>query len=357
MRHVPLLIAGGGPAGSAAAIRLGQAGIAAELVERSAGPHEVVCGGFLGWDALAALRRLGVDAEALGARPITRLRLVTNGRIAEKPLPKAAAGLSRRALDEALLQAAGEAGATVRRGLTVRAGTDGLLRVGDEDVQAESLILATGKYDVKGFGRDVPARFGEGAVGLRTAFAPPPDVAAQLAGVIELHPFDQGYAGLLMQEDGHVNLCFSVAAAQLREAGGIAPLLDRIAAQAPAFAARLEAAGTPSWISVSNVPYGWRAAAAEGPYRVGDQASVIASLAGDGIAIALASGMAAADALIAGERASAFQKRWSIRARRPLQVAEMLRHAAVAPVRRRMLAGLARVPGAAALAARLTRIG
>ncbi|HZF94101.1 MAG TPA: FAD-dependent monooxygenase, partial [Allosphingosinicella sp.] len=52
MPRTRALIVGGGPAGAAAAIALARAGAAPELIERSAGPRDVVCGGFLGWDAL-----------------------------------------------------------------------------------------------------------------------------------------------------------------------------------------------------------------------------------------------------------------------------------------------------------------
>ena len=94
MRRTASLIVGGGPAGAAAAIGLARFGFEAELIERSDGPHEVVCGGFLGWDALAALRRLGVDPRSLRARPIHRMRLVSARRSLEAALPGTAAGLS-----------------------------------------------------------------------------------------------------------------------------------------------------------------------------------------------------------------------------------------------------------------------
>ena len=87
------------------------------LIERSADERDVVCGGFLGWDALARLRQLGLDVDALGAKPIHRLRLVAGNKVVERPLPKPAAGLSRRRLDAALLRLA-EAG--IGAGVRVR---------------------------------------------------------------------------------------------------------------------------------------------------------------------------------------------------------------------------------------------
>lgn len=359
MRRVPALIVGGGPAGAAAAITLAAGGIRAELIERSPGPRDVVCGGFLGWDALAALRRLGLDAASLGARPIARLRLVSGRRSVEAALPHEAAGLSRKCLDEALLVVAAKAGADVRRGVKARGYEDGAVRIdGEESVAADALFLATGKHELRGLARSVPQERGEGAIGLRIAIAATPGLARTLDGMIELHLFDGGYAGLLLQEDGAANLCLSVAAARLREAGGVAPLLERLGGEQPHLGERLAAAAGSDWISVGNVPYGWRAAPGKPAlFRVGDQASVIASLAGDGVAIALASGIAAAEAHCAGRTASEHQRAWSARAARPLRVADALRHAAEARLLRPALMTLARAPGLAGLAARLTRIG
>jgi flavin-dependent dehydrogenase len=168
--------------------------------------------------------------------------------------------------------------------------------------------------------------------------------------------FDGGYAGLLLQENGTANLCLSVSRERMAAAGTPAELVAGLEREAPLLAERLGDAQGP-WEAIAGVPYGWRAqSTAAGLYRIGDQAAVIASLAGDGIAIALDSGAAAAEALLRGEDVHSFQRGFARRARRPLAIAEMLRHMAEAPVRRRLMIGLARVPGLARMAARLTRI-
>jgi flavin-dependent dehydrogenase len=360
VRRTPALIVGGGPAGSAAAIALARGGIEADLVERSEGPHDVVCGGFLGWDALAALERLGVDPSALGARPIGRLRLVSARRSLEFALPSMAAGVSRRSLDEALLAAAGRAGARVGRGRAVRAADPRALRVrldDEEEVAAGALVLATGKHELRGANR--PVDISTRPLGLRTALVPSPELERALGGVIELHLFDGGYAGLLMQEDGRANFCLSASRGRLKEAGGIQPLVTRLAAELPVFGERLGQGEAGEWSAVSGVPYGWRTSeTVEGVYRIGDQASVIASLAGDGIAIALESGVSAARAIAAGRPAADFQRDWARRARQPVGLAEVLRRSAEHPVSRQAMMGLLGwFPSLAPLAARLTRIG
>ncbi len=321
------------------------------LIERSPGERDLVCGGFLGWDAIAQLGKLGLDPASLGARPIHRLRLVSGRKVVEQELPAAAAGLSRRRLDATLLRLAEEAGAAVLRGRVARGLDDGRLRLDDgSEMAADALFLATGKHELRGAARPIGNR--PVSAGLRTAIAPPAD----LAGTIELHLYKGGYAGLLLQEDGAANLCLSVA--QARMAGGREALLAELMREAPLLAERLGGIVPAQWEAIAGVPYGWRARAGEpGLFRLGDQAAVIASLAGDGIAVALASGAAAAHACLHGGGAPAYQRGFADRARRPIAVAETLRHMAEAPVRRRLMLGLARVPGLAKLAARLTRVG
>ncbi|HEX8262397.1 MAG TPA: FAD-dependent monooxygenase, partial [Allosphingosinicella sp.] len=183
MRRTAALIVGGGPAGSAAAIGLARSGIETALVERSEGPRDMVCGGFLGWDSLAALERLGVDPGSLGARPIRTLRLISSSRQVEVPLPRLAAGLSRRSLDEALLAEAGRAGASIRRGRTVRAAdlAGRSLRLdGDEAVAGDALVLATGKHELRGAAR--PIDISSRPLGLRTSIEPGRRLGASLDG-------------------------------------------------------------------------------------------------------------------------------------------------------------------------------
>jgi len=363
VRRTPVLIVGGGPAGAAAAIALARGGILPELIERTTGEHDVVCGGFLGWDALGALERLGIDAAALGARPIERVRLIAGGRTVETTLPRRAIGLSRRTLDEALLAAAAGAGAVITRGRSVRAGDPEArtVRLDDgEEIAADALFLATGKHELRGMARPLDGWSEEPSAGIRAALPASPERHRALAGMIELHLFNGGYAGLLLQEDGTANLCISVTRHRLTQAGGIAPLVAELVEQAPKLGERIGADMPESWDAIAGVPYGWRASdTAPGLFRVGDQAAVVSSLAGDGVAIALSSGLSAAQAMLSGatEGAQGWQRQFSRKASRPLRVADALRHAADRKGARGALMRLLGIaPGLASVAARLTRI-
>ncbi len=113
-----VVIVGGGPAGSACALALVRAGIDVTIVERQRFPRRKVCGEYLNGGAVAALDALGVgDAVRAVARPLRGIRIVPPGTEAiELPFPTPALACARELLDDVLLCAARDAGATVMRG-------------------------------------------------------------------------------------------------------------------------------------------------------------------------------------------------------------------------------------------------
>jgi flavin-dependent dehydrogenase len=364
MRRAPALIAGGGPAGAAAAILLAHGGAMPVLLERSRTPYDVVCGGFLAADAIMMLRRLRIDPALLGARPIRRVRLVAGAHVAETDLPFAAMGLSRTTLDRVLIEQAIAEGACVERGVTIRrVDPDNLcLHLSDDHaIGGEALFLATGKHDVRGAARPAAAQDADPALGLRVRLDPSPALTRALDGMIELHLFDHGYAGLLLQEDGSANLCLSVAQSRMKAAGSPERLIADLAADAPLLGERFGSArAVGAWSSVARVPYGWREEVGmPGLFRLGDQAAVIASLAGDGIAIALASAFRATNCFLHDGPAAAvaWQQGFARRVARPVKVASLLRRAGEIPGLSGPLIGLLRhVPSLMRMASSVTRI-
>ncbi len=327
MRRPDTLIVGGGPAGAAAAIGLADAGGAPLLLEREREPADHLCGGFLSWTALARLERLGIDARSLGAHPITRLALFLKRRELTADLPAPAASLSRRALDQALLERAEAAGAIIARGVKVRRLEQNQVTLEDGgELEAAHIVLATGKQELPGHRRGGAG--GDPVLGLRWRLTTSPPLARRLAHTIELHAFTGGYAGLSLQEDGRANLCLAVRQSRFADAGKRpGALLEALARDLPALAARLaEATDIAPPDAVARIPYGWRARPGDDPslYRVGDQAGVIASLAGEGLSLALAGGEAAARAVLADERPSRFQRRLARRLHRPIGVAQQM---------------------------------
>ncbi len=327
------LIVGGGPAGAAVAIELARAGLPHLLIERSRETGDALCGGFLSWRTLDTLARLGIDPDQLNPARTTTVRIFAGSRVAHAALPRPALSVSRRRLDTVLLAAAVAQGAAVERGVTARAIEDGQVRTADGAViAAPALFLANGKSDVRGTARPASARGADPTLGIRVRIAPPPAMARALAGQIDLYLFDRGYAGLAMQEDGSANLCMAVHRSRLQEAGTPADLLAELGRAMPVLGEWVAAIAPDATIdAIANVPYGWRQTTGQaGQYRLGDQAGVIPSLAGEGMGIALASGLAAARAYRTDGAggAAAWQQQLARTLARPIGVAGAVRRVA-----------------------------
>ncbi len=348
MRRQDPLIIGAGPAGCAAAITLAQGGARPLIVERHHETGDALCGGFISWQTIRRLENLGVDVR--GHR-INRLRLFAGGHTAEAPLPEPGFGLSRNVMDQALIKAAQAAGAGLERGVTIR-------HRDEVASHAPALFLATGKYDLKGMER--PRNATDPTLGLRVRLPSTPTLSRLIADSIELHLFDRGYAGVELQEDGSANICLAVRKSRLAEAGrDPAALLFQLAQEHPQLGERL--AGFSAQLpldAIAAVPYGWRQTHdPQGVYRLGDQCAVIPSLAGEGNGIALASGVSAARAYLAGQSPAGWQHHFAGATRRPVGLATLLWHLAEHPTPQKLAVRLlGALPFWAGQLARATRI-
>jgi flavin-dependent dehydrogenase len=332
------------------------------VLERETGPHDKVCGEFISHEAAAYLADLGLHLRALGARRIDTAGLADRHGQTLIPLPFPAFSLSRRRLDEALLGLAADAGVQVRRGHRVRgltrdtAGWRAEMDDGSSAV-AGAVFLAVGKHDLKGFKRP-PGQQGD-LVGLKMNLRLAPAQAAALRGRVELILFPGGYAGLEPIEDGRANLCLLVRRQALPEGQPWPALIARMTAACPALAARLEGAEA-LWskpLAIAALPYGHVQRRADGVWRLGDQAAVIPSFAGDGLAIALHSANLAARTWLDSGTADAFQARLARDLGPQVRLATVISQILVRPWGQALAGAVTRVaPGVMTLAARRTRI-
>lgn len=357
------MIVGGGPAGAAAAIVLARAGHDVTLLERNAGPADKVCGDFLSGEAVSVVTRLGVDVSS--AARISTVRLIHGRRVATARLPFAALGLSRRMLDEGLLNLAQTHGAHVLRGHAVRgiAQRYDALRVDCGDIgkiDAGTVFLATGKHDMRGLRRPAGS---QGLLGLKMYFGLDPHQVAELRSHVELVLFDGGYAGLQLVESERAVLCILLPASRLRAAGGRWDgLLDSLRGQCAHLAARLHNARQllPRPLAVAGLPYGHvhrpNRGEPSGLFRLGDQAAVIGSLSGDGVALALGSGVLSARTWLRQGTAEHYHWLYARLVRRQMRLASFAHHWCLSAATQRWVVDFCRLfPRALPLAANWTR--
>ena len=358
------IVIGAGPAGSAAAIGLARAGAKILLLERTRETGDALCGGFLSWRSLARLDALGIDRTALGGQRVARVRLFTRARSSETALPDLAMGVSRRRLDNVLQSAAEDAGAGLERGIhaTLIDGAGVQTRDGAM-LSAPALFLAAGKHGFRGFPREPAAwQQTDPVMGLRLRLPQHAALDRLIGDAVELHLFDRGYAGLVRQEDGSANLCLAAHKSRLDAAGGDPEALLRTLGDAhPRLGERLAHADWSRGIdAIGHVPYGWRTHdTAAGLFRLGDQAGVIPSLAGEGMGLAFASAESAVAAWRHGGAGAApmFQRELAARMTRPFAIANGVWRAGEDPRTADGLTSLAaRFPPLVRWAMRATRI-
>jgi flavin-dependent dehydrogenase len=363
----PALVIGGGIAGAALAAHLAQAGRRVTLVERRDGPHDKVCGEFVSGEAALYLDDLAIDLAALGAVRMRSVRLCAGRRVTTAQLPFPAFSVSRRALDEAILRAAAALGADIRRGRAARAlmpGRDGWRAELDdgEMLAAADVFLATGKHDLRGWKR--PSGVQNDLVAFKLHWRLAPEETAALGAAVELMLFPGGYAGLEPVEQGIANLCLVVRKGHLAAVGQTwDALLAWLRTVCPQLDRRLGGA-LACWdrpLAIASIPYGHVATAGGGPipepWRLGDQAVVIPSFAGDGIAIALHSARLAADIYLAGGTASQFRDRLARDVAAQVRRATFLSRMLVRPLGQMGVAAAARLmPGLVVRTAQATRI-
>jgi 2-polyprenyl-6-methoxyphenol hydroxylase-like FAD-dependent oxidoreductase len=341
------MIVGAGPSGCMAAVMLARRAWRVSLVEPQRFPRDKVCGEMLSALGLDVLRRQGLFQRLQAARPpVIRRALLhaANGATAMLRLPRPGWGLSRLAMDSALLDAAREAGVRVLQparceavngGRTVRLRIRSLVDNAIQDHDADCAIIADGKSAAWG---DRPAATAD--FGLKAHFARidgPPDA-------VELFGVRGHYVGFGPIEDDTWNLAMSVPAARLRAVRGDGDrLLDELTTEHPALARRLSGAVRATrWIASPLPRYAVRRRWPAGVIPVGNAAAAIEPIGGEGMGLALASAEQAADGIDAAYRAGRpldvglLQRRyaalWTVRSLACRAAARALSRPAIAPL-------------------------
>jgi len=310
-------IAGAGPAGTSVAIHLALQGARVVLIEEKKFPRAKLCGEFISPECLTHFKRLGVMEQMTAAGGASLSETVFYSRRGSSlAVPSEwfesgdnALGLSRSEMDHQLLERAKSVGVEVleeshasqpvREGQTVRGVSVKTSEV-TRDYHALLTIDATGRTRALARHLDPPRANRRKNLKSLVAFKAHLENAQVAAGACEIYFYKRGYGGLSGVEGNVSNLCFIVAANDVRRYGSDPELVLREVVMKNSRAAQtLEHARARSpWLSVSLESFGRRTLVpAAGLITVGDAAAFIDPFTGSGMLMALESGQVAAETI------------------------------------------------------------
>jgi flavin-dependent dehydrogenase len=295
---IDVLVAGGGPAGLAAAIHAALAGLEAVVVEPRAAPVDKACGEGVMPGGVAALRALGVEVTG---RELRGIRYLDGAARAEAAFGRSGLGVRRTALHAALHQRALGLGVRMLPGKIgeVHQSADTVTAAG---TTARWLIAADGLHSPlrRSLGLELPG-IAHGRYGLRRHYRVEP-----WTDFVEVHWSAHGEAYVTPVGDDLVGV-----AVLSRSRRGY----DEHLAGFPALTASLHGPATTEVRGAGPLRQRVRRRAAGRVLLVGDAAGYVDALTGEGIALALATAGAAVRCLAAG-RPEDYERAWARLTRR-----------------------------------------
>ena len=295
-------IVGAGPAGAMAAHQLAQRGRDVLLIDKAEFPRAKVCGCCLNRASQHALQQAGLGdlVKRLGAEPINRFHVAAGSRAARLPL-NGTVSLSRRAFDTELVRAAVDSGAaflplTEARLLAPNEDTRQLnLRSKDgqqQTVRSKVLLAADGVGSslMRG-GKEVDSTTrADSRIGAGTVVDMEMD--AYEAGTIFMACGTDGYVGLVRLEDGRLDIAAALDRRPVKQVGGIGALASTIISEAGF--PEVPGLAEEDWQGTPLLTRRAHRVASERAFLIGDAAGYVEPFTGEGIAWALAGGLAVA---------------------------------------------------------------
>jgi flavin-dependent dehydrogenase len=321
------LVIGAGPAGASAAIRLAQAGWRVVLIEQHVYPRQKVCGECIAAGNLALIDELGIGSEVrqLAGAELREVGWMSARATVVGDFPACLAGpyrfgraLGRDVFDSLLLERARSVGVRILQPAKVRAvaGMLGNFRscIQERDVgltvsgntKPVTVISSTIIIDAHGSWEAAPTFAGTDSARRARILRRPSDLFAFKArfhgatlrpGLLPVLPFEGGYGGIVVADDGQTTLACCIRRDALQTSRSLMPRAPAGVAveatlrrsclgvrQALRYARR-----DGSWLSVGPIRPGIHLNAPCGVFRVGNAGGESHPLIGEGISMALQS--------------------------------------------------------------------
>jgi flavin-dependent dehydrogenase len=299
-----VVIVGGGLAGLVNAIHLSKNGIGVLLIEKNDYPKHKVCGEYISKEVLPYLSYLGVDPFDFGAVDINRFELSTSkGKTIKTELPLGGFGISRYTLDDVLYKQALSNGATVIRDSVTEVKylkeTDRFTIncKSEAEYQAEIVIGTQGKrsnLDVS-LGRSFIKQKSP-YLGVKAHYEGtfPPDLVA-------LHNFEGGYCGVSKVEKDLINICYLADYEAFKKYKDTETFREEVLCENPhlkeIFSNCRSVFDHP--LTISQVSFLPKPTVENHMFMSGDSAGMIHPLCGNGMGMAIHSGLILSQAILA----------------------------------------------------------
>jgi len=362
MNRYDLVVAGGGPAGTAAAITSARLGGRVLLVEGGRFPRQKVCGEFVSAEAISLLEGLLVPAKPDWVQFATRtsgVRLFIDGSVVSFPIPPAAS-IRRLDLDSALWGAAERAGIDCRQNVSVEriVRRDDVFEVGTTAgaFVVRSAVDATGRWSKLRVSAASGNAYRGASIGWKAHFRN--TGLADDDRTTDLYFFPGGYCGVLPLGNRNLNVCAMVTSEAARQFPDVFALHPALQARSRHWVRATEVS------AVAPLSFAPPRPEVDGIVRVGDAAAFIDPFVGDGISLALRSGALGGEIVSKvwredcrfDDAARLYDREYRRLFSRPLRTARRLRKllSAPSPVRR-LAVLLMQAPGAAEYLVRNTR--
>ena len=303
-----LIVIGGGPAGSAASITAARLGAHVLLLERGKYPRHKVCGEFVSAESLGILTSLLQQTSFFESQPIpppkiNQGRLFIDGSVLEAPIDPPAASIARIQLDAALWSAAIAAGVDARQQQSVQAVVGNepfIVSTGSDRFEARSVINASGRWSNLSRAKFQEANGSDLKwLGLKAHFTEP-----LISSSVDLYFFDGGYCGVQPLGDDtcpgetRINACAMVRSNVANSLAQVFSLHPALKDRSSRWKQLTELVATSPLIFRKPNPV------CDEMLLAGDAAGFVDPFVGDGISLALRSGVMAAScwqAFFAGE--------------------------------------------------------
>lgn len=286
---IDLVVIGGGPAGSAAAITAARAGACVVQLERGALPRQRVCGEFVSPESRALLSSLIGDHSLLSdSQRISINRIFVDDEVLTLPINPPAASITRFDLDAALWQASLASGVECRQQVNVQrveAGRHFRIDTSGGSFEAKAVINATGRWSNLSTHEQRSSQPKQ--LGAKAHFreADPPSS-------VDLYFFEGGYCGVQPVAKNVINVCAVVEARVATSLEEVVSLHRTLWQRSRGWEQIFSTVSTSPLIFREPQPV------ADRVFQVGDAAGFIDPFVGDGISLALRSGVMAAETLI-----------------------------------------------------------